>query len=61
MMTRYKIDISGFVETNLRWNPTQINHAKALLRTHHKNASFLATNSDETSTIHINRAECVWQ
>ena len=49
MMSQYNIDINGFVETNIRWNPLQTNQAKALLRSQHRNAMLITTNSDDVS------------
>ena len=47
MLYNHNVDISGFVESNVIWNPTQINSAQSLLRTRHKHASFIATCSDD--------------
>ena len=50
MINKHKVDVAGFVETNINWNPTNCNTAKSILRTRNKHVVMTNTHSDDPTT-----------
>ena len=50
MINNYKVDVAGFVETNINWNPTNCNTAKSILLTRNKHVVMTNTHSDDPTT-----------
>lgn len=47
MLSRYKVDVAGLVETNINWNPTNCAIAKSILRTRNQHVVMTTAHSDD--------------